>query len=57
VQPFLLRKYRQMLTCGVVAFLPGWQISRGANVEIELTGHLRVAVIQASGTVSPQEGL
>jgi hypothetical protein len=48
---------RQMLTCDAVAFLPGWQASRGANVEIELAGHLGMAVIQASGIVSLQEGL
>ena len=48
---------RQMLNCATVAFLPGWQVSRGANVEIELAGHLKMAVIQASGIVSPQEGL
>jgi hypothetical protein len=46
---------RQMLTCDTVAFLPGWQVSRGANVEIELAGHLRMAVIQSSGIVMPQE--
>jgi len=39
---------RQMLTCDVVAFLPGWQVSRGANVEIELAGHLGMEVIAAS---------
>jgi hypothetical protein len=39
-----------------VAFLPGWQASRGTNVEIKLAGHLKMAVIQASGIVSPQEG-
>jgi hypothetical protein len=48
---------RQMLTCDVVAFLPGWHVSRGANVEIELAGHLGMEVIQASGIVSPREGL
>lgn len=48
---------RQMLACDAVAFLPGWQHSRGANVEIELAGHLGMDVIQASGIVSPQEGL
>ena len=48
---------RQMLDCDAVAFLPGWQHSRGANVEIELAGHLGMDVIQASGIVSPQEGL
>jgi hypothetical protein len=47
---------RPMLTCDAVAFLPGWQISRGANVEIELAGHLRMTVIESSGIVSPQEG-
>jgi hypothetical protein len=46
---------RQMLTCDTVAFLPGWQVSRGANVEIELAGHLRMAVIESGGIVSPQE--
>jgi hypothetical protein len=39
---------RQMLACDAVAFLPGWQHSRGANVEIELAGHLGMDVIQAS---------
>jgi hypothetical protein len=48
---------RQMLTCDTVAYLPCWQISRGANVEIELATHLGMAVIQSSGIVSPQEGL
>lgn len=48
---------RQMLTCDTVAFLPDWRQSRGANVEIELATHLGMAVIQASGIVSPQEGL
>lgn len=48
---------RQMLTCDTVAFLPGWQTSRGANVEVELAGHLKMAVIQASDIVSPQEEL
>jgi hypothetical protein len=48
---------RQMLTCDAVAFLPDWRQSRGANVEIELATHLGMAVIQASGIVSPQEGL
>lgn len=48
---------RQLLTCDTVAFLPGWQVSRGANVEIELAGHLKMGVIQASGIVSPQEGV
>lgn len=47
---------RQMLTCDSVAFLPGWQASPGAKVEIELAGHLGMAVIQASGIISPQEG-
>jgi hypothetical protein len=48
---------RQMLTCDTVAFLPDWRQSRGANVEIELAIHLGMAVIPASGIVSPQEGL
>jgi hypothetical protein len=48
---------RQMLTCDAVAFLPGWRQSRGANVEIELAGHLGMEVIQASGIVSLREGL
>jgi hypothetical protein len=39
---------RQMLTCDMVAYLPGWQTSRGANVEIELALHLRMIVSQAS---------
>ncbi len=48
---------RQMLTCDTVAFLPDWRESRGANVEIELAIHLGMAVIPASGILSPQEGL
>lgn len=48
---------RQMLTCDTVAFLPDWHKSCGANVEIELARHLRMAVIPASGIVSPQEML
>lgn len=48
---------RQMLTCDAVAFLTGWHESRGANVEIELAGHLGMTVIHASDIVSPQEGL
>lgn len=48
---------RQMLSCDTVAFLPDWRQSRGANVEIELAIHLGMAVIPASGIVSPQEGL
>lgn len=48
---------RQMLTCDAVALMPGWQVSRGANVEVELAMHLQMKVVKASGIVSPQEGL
>lgn len=46
---------RQMLTCDAVALMPGWQVSRGANVEVELAMHLQMKVVKASGIVSPQE--
>jgi hypothetical protein len=48
---------RQMLTCDAVALMPGWQVSRGANVEVELAIHLGIAVIPASGIVSRFESL
>jgi hypothetical protein len=39
---------RQMLTCDTVALLPGWNTSRGANVEVELATHLKLEVVFAS---------
>jgi hypothetical protein len=39
---------RQMLTCDTVALLPDWSISRGANLEVELAGHLGMRVVQAN---------
>jgi hypothetical protein len=46
---------RQMLTCDTVAFLPGWQHSRGANVEIELATHLGLKVVSADSILESLE--
>lgn len=45
----------QMLGCDMVAVLPGWNTSRGANVEVELALHMGMTVVYALGLTDPQE--
>jgi len=49
------RDIAQMLTCDTVAILPGWNQSRGANVEVELAIHLGITVVLAHSLVDSLE--
>lgn len=38
----------QMLSCGLVALLPGWEMSRGANIEVTIAATLLIPFREAS---------
>ena len=42
---YMRRGLQQMLTCDVIALLPGWHASRGAMLELRLAEELRMRVI------------
>lgn len=44
---------RQMLTCGTVALLPGWQNSRGAKREVAVAEELGLRVVMAAELTQP----
>ncbi len=37
----------QMLTCDTIALLPGWALSRGANLERQVAQEIGMAVVEA----------
>lgn len=43
-EAYMRRALRQMLTCDLVAMLPGWEASRGANIERDLAVACGIAV-------------
>lgn len=47
----------QMLTCDMVALLPGWKSSRGAKLEFVLSYSVRLPVVKADDLISPKEGV
>lgn len=46
---YMKQAIRQMLTCDVVAVLPGWMESKGACIEVNLARRLGLDVIDAEG--------
>jgi hypothetical protein len=46
-QDCMKKDIAQLVTCDVVAKLPGWAYSRGANVEIRLALELDIGVVMA----------
>lgn len=47
-QDCMKKDIAHLVTCDVVAKLPGWALSRGANVEIRLALELNISVVMAA---------
>lgn len=47
-QDCMKKDIAHLVTCDVVAQLPGWALSRGANVEIRLALELDISVMMAA---------